>query len=334
MLGTAIATSARALWRMLERQGIDPATLFKEAGLDPEQLSKARARYPIQKMRLAWSRASEDVSDCSFGLSIAGVWQPPDFHALGCAFLASSTLRDALNRLVRYHAVVSDMVSYEFVECSDHAVLSSNIRDEGIGEPPILEDARWALILDACRRIYGATLDPLAVNLRHSRPDTSEGAFYTFFRCPVQFGESVSSIVFPAEILDKPLPASNHEVAVTQDRVLREYLGSLQSGDTVSRVKSIISDKLASGNLTSEAAAQALHMTSRSLQRKLAAEETTFSKLVEAVRKELAESYLADDSLTLMEISYLLGFSEHSSFSRAFKRWTGSTPQEFRNITQ
>jgi AraC-like DNA-binding protein len=73
-----------------------------------------------------------------------------------------------------------------------------------------------------------------------------------------------------------------------------------------------------------------LHMSPRSLQRKLSAENTTFRKLVEAVRQELAESYLADGNTPLMEISYLLGFSAQSAFSRAFKRWTGSTPQEFR----
>jgi len=71
-------------------------------------------------------------------------------------------------------------------------------------------------------------------------------------------------------------------------------------------------------------------MSPRTLQRKLAAEDTTFRKLVETVRQELAVSYLADARFTLVEISYLIGFSEQSSFSRAFKRWTGSTPQEFR----
>ena len=91
---------------MLDRQGIDPAPLFKEVGLDAESLDNPLVRYPGKEARLAWMRAAEIVTDPGFGLSIAKVWHPSDFHALGCAFMASATLRDALNRLVRYHAVV------------------------------------------------------------------------------------------------------------------------------------------------------------------------------------------------------------------------------------
>lgn len=203
------------------------------------------------------------LGDPSFGLTSAEVWQPTDFHALGFAFLASITLRNALNRLVRYHAVVDNMVSYSFVERDDHAILSFSIEQGGRDEPAILEDARWVVVLDACRRVYGPALDPLEVTFLHSDPGSATGKFYGFFRCPMRFG--------------------------------------------------------------------AMHMSPRSLQRKLAAENTTFRKLVEAVRQELAESYLGDDSFTLKEISYLLGFSEQPSFSRAFKRWTSFTPQGFRD---
>jgi AraC-like DNA-binding protein len=137
-------------------------------------------------------------------------------------------------------------------------------------------------------------------------------------------------MTFPAEVLDRPLSSANRELALAHDRVLGEFVAKLQRDDIVSRTKSAISDWLPSGDFSSEAVARALHMSPRSLQRKLAAQGTTFRKLLQAVREELAQSYLADGSLTLLEISYLLGFSEQSAFSRAFKRWTGSTPQDFR----
>ena len=149
----------------------------------------------------------------------------------------------------------------------------------------------------------------------------------------MRFVAPVSSMTFVAEVLDKPLPASNRELALAQDRVLREFVGKLQQDNIVSRTKSAISESLPSGNFNSEVVAAALHMSPRNLQRKLAAENTSFRKLLEAVRQELAESYLADGSFSLLEISYLLGFSEQSAFSRAFKRWTGFTPQAFRNNT-
>jgi AraC-like DNA-binding protein len=316
---------------MLERRGIDPTALFREAGLDPERLSKPRARYPGKEARLAWSRASEIVGDPGFGLTSAEVWEPTDFHALGIAFLASTTLRNALNRLVRYHALVDNQTSYSLVEQGDQAILSFNLEQDAGDEPAILEDSRWAVVLDACRRVYGPDLDPLEITFLHADPGAAMGKFYGFFRCPMRFGEPVSSLTFPAAVLDKPLPASNRELALAHDRVLGEFVGRLQRDDIVSRTKSAISDWLPSGNFTSEAVAGALHMSPRSLQRKLAAEDTTFRQLVEQVRQELARSYLADGRFTLLEISYLLGFSTQSAFSRAFKRWMGSTPQEFRN---
>jgi hypothetical protein len=110
MAGTAISTSVRILWRMLEHRGVDPMPLFKEVGIDSEQLNNPQVRYQADQMRLAWTRAAELTDDPSFGLTIAEVWQPTDFHALGYAFMASMTLRKALNRLVRYNAVVDSVV--------------------------------------------------------------------------------------------------------------------------------------------------------------------------------------------------------------------------------
>ena len=328
---TVIATSVRLLWRMLERRGIDPATLFKEVGLDPGRLSNPRARYPANLMRLACTRAAEMLDEPGVGLTAAEVWQPTDFHALGFAFMASSTLRTALDRLVRYSAMVDNLISYSVVERGDQVILFCSTEYGDTGEPATLEDARWAILLDMCRRAYGADLEPLEVTFLHPDPGSAMGKFYGFFRCPMRFGEPLSSMTFLAAVLDRPLPASNRELALANDRVLSEFVEKLQRGDIVSRTKSAISDYLPADNFTSKVVADALHMSPRSLQRKLAAENTTFRKLVEAVRQELAESYLADGSITQQEISFLLGFSTQSAFSPAFKRWTGFTPREFRS---
>lgn len=331
MSGTALATAGRILWRMLEYRGIDPATLFKEAGLDPEILDDPQARYPWNEASNAWLMASELLDDPAFGLTIAQAWRPSDFHALGCAFMASTTLRDALNRLVRYNNIVYDVISYSLSEHNGLAVLSYNPVSSKFEEPAILEDTRWAIILDACRRIYGADLDPLEVTFIHTVPSSKKDKFTEYFHCPLRFGQEIARMTFSTEVIDKRLPASNRELALTLDKTLSEYVIKLHRGDIVSRVKLNISEYLSSGHINNQLIADTLHLSPRSLQRKLAAAGTTFSKLVEAVRNELAESYLADKNLTLVEISYMLGFSSQSSFSRAFKRWSGVTPQDFRD---
>jgi len=331
MSGTTIATAGRILWRMLEHRGVDPALLFKEVGLDSESRDNPLIRYPGKEARLAWTRASEMLDDPAFGLTIAQVWQPSDFHALGCAFMASTTLRDALNRLVHYNAVVYDVISYSLAEQDGRAILSYNALHGKLDEPAILEDTRWAVVLDACRRVYGANLDPLEVIFWHTEPESGMDEFLEYYRCPLRFGEPIASMTFPLEALDKPLPASNRELALSLDRTLIDYVEKLQRDDIVSRTKSAISEYLPSGNVASEVVAGTLNISPRSLQRKLAAEGTTYRKLIDAVRQELAESYVTDGNFSLTEISYLLGFSSQAAFSRAFKRWTGVTPQEFRD---
>ena len=331
MIGTAIATAGRILWRMLENQGIDPEPLFKEAGLDSSSLDNPLVRYPVKEATLVWTRASEMLDDPAFGLTIAKVWHPSDFHALGCALMASTTLRDAMNRLVRYNPVVYDVISYSLVERDGRAILSYNPVSGELDEPAILEDTRWAVVLDMCRRVYGADLDPLEVTLWHDEPESGMDEFLAYFRCPLRFGEPVASMTFPSEVLDRPLPGSNRELALSLDRTLIDYVEKQQRDDIVSRTKSAISEYLPSGNVASEVVAGTLNISPRSLQRKLAAEGTTYRKLVDTVRQDLSESYVTDGNFSLTEISYLLGFSSQAAFSRAFKRWTGVTPQEFRD---
>jgi len=330
MSDTVMATTGRILWRMLELRGIDPAPLYKEAGLDPESLDNPRTRYPVKEAILPWRLASELLDDPAFGLSIVKAWQPSDFHALGCAFLASSTLRDALNRLIRYNATVYSMIGYSIDVCDDRAILSYSKQHGVLEEPAILEDTRWAVVLDGCRRIYGADLNPLEVSFWHGEPKSGLEEFLAYFRCPLRFDEPVARMIFPVDVLDRPLPAANRELALTLDHSLSSYLAKLQHNDIVSRTKTAISNNLPSGNATIQAVAATLHMSPRNLQRKLSAEDTTYRKLVDTVRQEMAESYLTQENFTIAEIGYLTGFSSQAAFARAFKRWTGLTPQDFR----
>lgn len=107
-------------------------------------------------------------------------------------------------------------------------------------------------------------------------------------------------------------------------------LAMMEKGDIVFRVKAVIQDQLPMGNLSDETVADALHVSVRSMHRRLTDAGSNFRSLLVNIRRELAESYILDNSLTLTEISLLLGFSEPSSFSRAFKNWTGNAPSTAR----
>lgn len=116
MIATSLASAARPFWRLLDHYNIDPAYVFREAGLDPALMDEPRERYNVGRRAAAWKTAEELIDDPCFGLKIAAFWSPTDLHALGYAFLASSTLRTALERLCRYVHVVNDVVGYELVD--------------------------------------------------------------------------------------------------------------------------------------------------------------------------------------------------------------------------
>ena len=332
MIATSLASAARPFWRLLELYKIDPTFVFREAGLDPELMDKPRERYKAERQVAAWRKAAELVDDPCFGLKIAQVWSPTDLHALGYAFLASTTLRTGLQRLSRYVQVVNDVVGYDLGE--DGEIVSVTLTTaHTMYQPPFApqEDSGWATIASMCRAVYGEDLDPVEVRFQHSAP-SCKGDYYGFFRCPVRFASDASAILFSRADVDRPLPAANRELAQANDRILTDFLSKLRKDDLITRVKTAIAEDLPSGSPSDKVIAKSVFMSPRTLNRKLTSQGTNYSQLLEAVRHELAEQYVADPSLSLSEISFLLGFSELSAFSRAFKRWTGDAPSAAREI--
>lgn len=329
MIGTSLASVARPLWRLLEQYDIDPELVFREAGLDPALMDESRGRYRVERAVAAWIKAEELIDDPCFGLKVAGAWRPKDLHALGYAFLASSTLRTAIERLVRYIGVVNDRVGLAVAEKGEHVIVTHRILDPKLSFPSSVEDGRWALVMSLCRASYGEKLDPVEVRFKHPESHC-KGDYYSLFHCPVRFDSEESAILFSRADVDHPLPSANRELARANDQILSAFLAKLTEDDLITRVKLAIVDGLPSGQSTDNAVAKAVYMTPRTLQRRLAALGTTYSKVLGTVRHELAEQYLADPKRSMYEITYLLGFSELSAFSRAFKRWTGQAPSAVR----
>lgn len=327
--GTILASSARMLWRQLEQRDIEPLHVFRHAGLDPALMTQSRARYPMAKVVAAVELAEELTGNQCLGLEIGKGWRVTDHHALGYAFLSSSTLRTALGRLVRYFKVINDNVRFSISESGDlfHVCFDQDGVLQGV--PRTIEDARWGGIAAMCREASGGRVDPLEVSFCHDE-SACRAEYFGWFRCPVHFSAEYSQLTFRRQDVDRPLPASNRELAHANDRILASFVTELTEDDLITRIKSALIEELPSGNPGDEKIARAVYLSPRTMQRRLAEEGTSYSKVLDEVRHELAENYIADPSIPLYEVSYLLGFSEMSSFSRAFKRWTGESPRGFR----
>jgi AraC-like DNA-binding protein len=172
---------------------------------------------------------------------------------------------------------------------------------------------------------------PGAVSSSGSGDDTAHRAF---FKAPVEFGTGVCDFVFDradAEraVLPKADPAMNAFFARYANTLLEQHVQP--DLPVVERIRAFIERHLADGEPTAESAAKQLAMSGRSLRRSLRGEGTTFRELVEGVRRARAHALLDQPHITASETAYLLGFSDLTAFSRAFKRWTGKSPREYRS---
>jgi AraC-like DNA-binding protein len=168
-----------------------------------------------------------------------------------------------------------------------------------------------------------------SVSLR--RPDPKNPKPYeNFFSCPVHFGAAEDGFVLGRHDADRPLPTSNHELATTFDAILTGQLAEMNTGDLVHRCRAHLLQELTSGEPSEEELARALGMSRRTLQRKLGELGLTYKGVLEKTRHDLALRYLDDPTKSVTDVTFLLGFSEQSAFSRAFKRWNGNAPTAYR----
>ena len=326
---TNLASAGFPIWNYLEKHGHDAISIYREAKLNYEQVTNPGARFRMENINRLWRNVTEIVHDPCFGLELAQFWHPSNFGALGYAMLASPTLRTSLERLVRYHRVVSD---YDFIRIdeSKEGLDVTLLHNNEIDYIPARVDATLAMIMFICRRNYMGDLSPVSVNFIHSKPDCA-ARYFAYFQSPVFFNANSNRIIYPLDAVDKKLPSDNPQLAELHDQLIIEYLTQLDEEDLIQKIKAEIIAQLPSGNVTQETVARKVFMSTRNMQRQLQKEGTTFNTIQNEARLDLARQYLTDKHVDMTEIAFLLGFSEISAFSRAFKRWTGVSPSQFRS---
>ncbi len=326
---STLASWTRALCKLLDARAIDSQALCRAAGLDPTRMEDPRARYPLSATTRLWQLAVAASGDPALGLQVSRYLSPTTFHALGYAVSASATLLELFERLVRYHQVVSDALSPRLQGVAHGYVFSLELPPGQALPAAEALDAFMAIHVRTCRRRLGRDWAPLAVHLQRPAPADPQ-PWREVFRAPLYFAAEQTRLEFRREDLQRPLGDANPELAEHNEMVLRRALAHLQGPPWTRRVRALIEDRLPAGEPSAQAVADSLHISLRSLQRHLGGEGASFEGLLALVRQGQAEKLLADPGCSLGEAAYLLGFADTSSFSRAFKRWSGQTPSQFR----
>lgn len=332
MYPSTLTSIALIIAKSLEDYGVDHRVLFEKAGLDISRIHDYNARYSFSGMTQLWNLSSEATSDPCFGLHTIKHWHPTTLHAFGYAWLASNTIKEALERTVKYIRIVSSVAIATLEENDEGYVFQfdSDYTNTVVKPSSIGMDAGIAIIIHMCRLLYGDDFSIIRIEFMHSGLDCRV-KYTQFFDAKIIFNSSYNKIVFHKNNIEKQLPTSNALLAHTNDSIVSNYLSNMDESDVVMRVKSYLVDNLSSGNVTEKKACEFLNLSQRSLQRKLDDKNVNFKGLLNNTRKDLALLYVKENHMSLTEITYLLGFSKQSNFSRAFKRWTGSSPKKYRH---
>lgn len=322
-----LAPWSATILRALAARGLDADALAARAGVDPTALGPD-ARVARATLNRLWAVAVEATGDPAFGLEVSRHPSQTTFHALGYAVLASETLKDALERIVRYRRLVGDVLELALVDAGDRYRLHIDVSSHP-DMPFQAVDAVAALVVRQARALHRPRrCDPLAVAF--ARPAPLDLAPYAHtFRAPLVFDAPANTIDFARADLEDPLPSGNAELARGNDEVMVRYLARLEQACVATRVQQALLDALPGGVPSKTAVARALGMSARNLQRHLASEGTSFTALLDEARMQLARTYVDGGRLSVTEIAFMLGFADTSTFSRAFKRWTTMSPRQW-----
>jgi len=314
----------------LHEAGVSLADVLAAAGLPSGLLDMPGQRVSVSDYFAFWNGIRAASGDPSIGLFLATSVKPDLTEPFFLAVLSASDGAAALQIVSAYKRILTPQVLE--ISSNDRAgeVVVTYDWPEADDDPPqVLIDAELAFIVEMCRRgTRNRHLAPRGVHLR--RAALEAGADHAaFFACPLRLRARHDAIVFAAE--DVATRFSTHNPQMLD--VLLPYLKANTPASTrsaVSRVRSAIAERLRGRRPTLQAVSKQLAMSGRVVQRILSENGTSFRQLLDEVRNQHAQGYLAATAFTDSEVAFLLGFEDPNSFYRAFRAWNGKSPSEFR----
>jgi len=311
-----------------ERHGLTRGRLLAQAGIDPEQL--ALERWPIDDITRLWRAAAELTQDHGFGLKAGSLVGPASFNVVSFIFQSSPTLREAIALVQKFQRLISDGGRFQIIGGDEQSWLIYHPQQGELAFSPHQIEAVLAAVVSFSRWVADQRFVPARVQFSHSQLGPLAG-YQTVFQTGVDFNQAFSGLQLDNTLLDRPLPQADTQLAAMHREYAAARLAALSDlPDFAAQVRHWLGANLARGVPERSAAAEQFALSDRVFARRLQSQGLSYSDVVDAVRKQAACTAVADTGDTFVDIAQRLGFSEASAFNRAFKRWTGSNPGEWR----
>ena len=313
----------------LEKDGFNADQLFAQAGLDQLDPASSTRDDPVglsDKFSGLWQTLTAVTNDPLLGFRIAPPHSVSWLGVFGHLLMSSKNLKIASENVVRYLPLMTATVRTSIEKKSDSTSISLHLVAGKYAVPRQRYDFTWNMFLSTLRFV-SAQPDLCPVLVEYAFPNAAD--YVEKFGCPVRFGAARNAMEFTNADMLTPIPTANDLAAEGLFRMLDERLQKITDAGFTSKVRNLLITMIDKGGALREAVAARLLISERTLQRRLESEGTDFSTLVDDVRREIALLYLADDQLTLKEMSFKLGFSDPRAFHRACMRWFGKPPSKF-----
>ncbi len=316
--------------KSINSYGVESDNIFKEAGIDLADIKKNDTRFPSAMMKKAWEIAVQRTQDPYIAIRVAHFFKPSSYSALGMSMAASRNIYDAIKRCVRYSHLISDSTISTLEETENDVALVLKSRPEFRYLTHIYGiSATLCCMHYIFREVAGNSLRIKEVHFSEGFESTKP--LEEFFSCPIFYDSNCNKIVFDKKCVFLEQSFTHSELTRSLDEWTEEYLAQKQEVNMSTLVQKSLLKNLTHSELDQDLIASDLGISIRKLQRMLSEEGTTYSILLNNFQKKLAIKLMSKNELPLSKVSTLLGFSCQSNFTRAFKRWTGTTPKKYRS---
>ncbi len=320
---------ARLVFELLGREGLDASALFTQFNLDAAQLTNPGAFFKQDDFTLLWQEASRLTHNPAIGLTMGKQPTVSSFDAYSFSLMSCDNVREGLERTIQYQKIIGSAV--ELYQVPNELGCEIIYLSQGNDLPVAYQgfDAGLALQVFSSRFVTNQPLNPLVANFKHAKPKNIQ-PYEEIFQCELRFSQPHYSLEISHEYLDTPMIFANKAMRDHHAEIVLKTLKELSQTTLSEQVKDLICKKLPSGEPEIKDFAAFFNVSLRTFQRRLKQENCTFLSLLDSTRKMLAHDYACNQKVSLQEIGFLLGFTDHSNFYRAFKRWYDTTPGEYR----
>jgi AraC-like DNA-binding protein len=316
------------LLEYLGNEGFDLEPILDRVGIPQSALEDTKARFLKRRFQALWQVTSEVTGDPAIALRVSTMVRANALGIIGYLASASDSRRNAFEVVKGLTPLLWEDVECDLESGSEVAFIRCRAGSDLQGSHFTTEYA-IGLTVTMSRVLGGGRSDPLEARFSYSAPAYAD-EYERILRLPIRFDAGEDGVLFPIAMMDSSNPSADAALRQLLERYAADQLAEIPTSARFSqRIRACILSMLPLGKLTADAVAAQFSMSNRTLRRRLQQEATSYQEILDDVRAELASYYLTNEKRRIDEIAFLLGFSDPSAFTKAFRRWTGETPADF-----